>query len=350
MVPVSMGEGNTPLIESARIGPSMGLSRLFFKLENCNPSGSYKDRFVAAEMSCILASGARACLATSSGNTGSSLAAYSARTGLTCAIVVNESVPQGKLQQMQAHGARIFRVKDFIVSPEVTENVYRQLSRLSEAPHGLPLVVSAYRYCPGGMTAVESIASELCQQCGETIEHVFVPVGGGGLFTAICRGFERQAGSRPRIHAVQPQGCSTVVAAFERGDDHIRPVKGTTRISGLGVPFDIDASLALEHLRRCGGRGVAVSDEQVFEAQRTLFNLEGIYCEPAGATSLAGLFSMLAEGVVDRDKTMVCLVTGHGFKDPDSIKRATSKNMAVLVEDSQIYAKLLEATRVCVSQ
>src|ERR1700722_17011874 len=114
MTRVSLGEGNTPLIESAYIGPSLGLSRLFFKLENCNPSGSYKDRFAAAEVSRMLRIGAKACMATSSGNAGSARAAYCARYGISCAIVVNEYAPTGKLEQMQAHGARVIRVRGFI--------------------------------------------------------------------------------------------------------------------------------------------------------------------------------------------------------------------------------------------
>src|SRR5580700_12116825 len=100
---ITLGEGNTPLLRSARVGPSLHLDRLYFKLENCNPSGSYKDRFSAAEMGRVLRLGARSCVATSSGNTGSSLAAYCARYGLKCLIVVNESAPTGKLEQMQAH-------------------------------------------------------------------------------------------------------------------------------------------------------------------------------------------------------------------------------------------------------
>lgn len=340
-ISVSLGEGNTPLIESAHVGPSMGLSRLFFKLENCNPSGSYKDRFVASEMSRILRIGARACVATSSGNTGSALAACCARYGITCLIVVNEDAPVGKLEQMQAHGAYILRVKGFIASPAVTKQVFKILTELSTRQK-TPLVVSAFRYCPEGMAGVESIAEELLQQCPFRINHVFVPVGGGGLFSAVCKGFERHLKSAPRIHAVQPSGCSTVVAAFERGDSEIRPIESTTHISGLAVPFDIDASLALSHLRQRGGCGIAVEDEEVFEMQQSMFSGEGIYCEPAGATALAGLRKAVKLGVVSTSDTVICLVTGHGFKDPGSVHRAAEKHAPVLVEADELRDKLAE--------
>jgi threonine synthase len=341
-IEVSLGEGNTPLIESVHVGPSMGLDRLFFKLENCNPSGSYKDRFIASEMARLLRTGARACVATSSGNTGSALAAYCARYGITCLIVVNEDAPAGKLQQMQAHAARVFRVKGFATSPEITKRVFQTLKELS-AWQGLPLVVSAFRYCPEGMAGVESIAEELLQQSPFRIDHVFVPVGGGGLFSAVCRGFDRHPDRAARVHAVQPSGCSTVAAAFERGDSEIRPVQSTTRISGLAVPLDIDASLALEHLRRRGGCGFAVEDEEVFEMQQSLLSKEGIYCEPAGAAALAGLRKALKLGVVSGGDTVICLVTGHGFKDPDSVRRAAEKHLPALIGPDELEDKLVEA-------
>ena len=337
MVTVTLGEGHTPLVGSARIGPALGLTRLYFKLEQTNPSGSYKDRFVAAEVAHVLASGAKGCLATSSGNTGSSLAAYCARYNLPCVIVVGSNTPAGKLTQMQAHGARVIRVADFLTSPSVAKMAFGYLAEIAAELH-FSLVVSAYRYCPIGMAGVESIARELIEQCPPPIHHVFVPVGGGGLFTAVCRGFEKASGAKPFIHCVQPAGCPTVVEAYETGADSIKSVESTTRISGLSVPFDIDASLALSHLRKSGGRGIRVSDEEVFEAQQAMLSQEGIYTEPAGATALAGLLRAFRAGFVEPDETMVCLVTGHGFKDPDSISRAAS-----LFPDSSVSVEELKS-------
>ena len=184
---VTLGEGNTPLVPSVRIGPRYGSVRLLFKLENCNPSGSYKDRFIAAALEHILKTGARACVATSSGNTGSALAAYSARYGVRSFILVNEDAPAGKLVQMQAHGATVIRIPAFVTDPRVTECVFAKLRSLSET-RNVPLIVSAYRYCPEGMQGVESIAAELAASVPD-LRHVFVPVGGGGLYSAVVRGF-----------------------------------------------------------------------------------------------------------------------------------------------------------------
>lgn len=331
MTQVTLGEGNTPLVRSVRIGQTLGCDHLFFKLENTNPSGSYKDRFAATEVAHMLASGAKGCLATSSGNTGSALAAFCARYDLPCLIVVDSDVAAGKLVQMQAHGASVLCVRDFTTSPLVTQSTFEALAQIA-TELCLSLVVSAYRYCPTGMAGVEPMAQELIRQCESAMDHVFIPVGGGGLFTAVCRGFEKERGARPRIHAVQPAGCPTIVAAFEHGDDRIQPIKSTTRISGLSVPFDIDAGLALSHLRKSGGRAFAVSDEEVFAAQQMLLSQEGIYAEPAGAAALAGLCRALRDGVVRQTDTVVCLVTGHGFKDPESISLAASRYAATLVE------------------
>jgi threonine synthase len=335
-----MGEGNTPLVESVHIGPRLGI-RLFFKLETCNPSGSYKDRFVAAEMTEFLRGGVTACVATSSGNTGSSLAAYSARYGIACSIFLNETAPAGKLRQMQAHGARVHRVRGFITSPDVTEHVFHRLRYISEE-NGIPIVVSAYRCCPHSMTAVERIAVELVGQLPEGIQHVFVPVGGGGLFTAVCRGFlAASKGARPTIHAVQPQGCLTVVAAYQDRRDKILPMASTTRVSGLAVPFDLDASLALSELHASGGRGIAVDDEDIFFAQRQMMLEEGIWCEPAGAAALAGCRLSVQHGWIAEGDTVACLVTGHGFKDLDSLSSVAGHYPASTIEADDISAQLV---------
>ena len=336
---VTLGEGNTPLVESVRIGPRHGAARLLFKLENCNPSGSYKDRFIAAALDHMLRGGARACMATSSGNTGSALAAYCARYQVKCLIAVNQDAPAGKLAQMQAHGATVIRIADFVTDPAVTGQVFAALREVS-ASRNVPLIVSAYRYCPEGMQGVESIATELARaEAG--IEHVFVPVGGGGLYSAVARGFQA-AGRATKVHAVQPVGCSTVVASFTRGDDEIRSVRSTTRVSGLSVPFDIDAGLALGHLRACGGRGFAVSDEAVFAAQVRMLEQEGIYCEPAGATAMAGWVEAVENGVISPQETAVCLVTGHGFKDPASVDIAAGRHPGLTLAPGQVGEALAD--------
>ncbi|MCS6953182.1 MAG: pyridoxal-phosphate dependent enzyme [Bryobacterales bacterium] len=333
----TLGEGPTPLVASAGIAARFGLARLAFKLEIRNPTGSYKDRFIAAELAHQAARAPRAVVATSSGNTGSALAAYAARRGLRCLILLNEQAPAGKLLEMKAHGAEVVRVRGFGSSDEATRKVFDLLERFA-VQRGLPTIVSAYRYCPVGMAGVEGLGRELVAQTNGAWAHVFVPVGGGGLYTAVCRGLDR----RWPVHAVQPEGCSTVVAAWRRNLDRIVPVRSTTRISGLSVPFDIDASAALAELRATGGQGVEVTDEEIYEAQRLLARLEGILAEPAGAAALAGLLKLVRQGRFDRDEPAICLVTGSGFKDPESLTTLAEAAADVLVSLEELPDLLRE--------
>jgi threonine synthase len=342
--PLTLGEGNTPLVPSVGIGPRQNAGDLWFKLESCNPTGSYKDRFIAAEVARMRATGVRVCLATSSGNTGSSLASYCARARIGCLIVVNDNASRGKLAQMRAHGARLVRLPGFITDPQITASVFAAIEELSRR-RGVPLVVSAFRHCPAGMAEVGLLAEEIHRACRP--RHVFVPVGGGGLYSAVAETFTRQAGPLPRIHAVQPEGCLTVVASFLRGDREIRPVASTTTISGLSVPSDLDASRALSLLYRCEGLGIAVRDEEIIEAQQLLLETKGIYSEPAGAASVAGWLRACGERRIDPRETAVCLITGHGFKDPNSIAVAARRHRAVRASAASattVLENLLEQT------
>ncbi len=333
----TLGEGNTPLVESTS-GQTFASSGLFFKLESCNPTGSYKDRFVATEIWRLLQSGVRACMATSSGNTGSSLAAYCARVGMRCMVMVNEDAPAGKLAQMQAHGAHVIRIPGFVVDPAITAEVFATLQEVSRS-RSIPLVVSAFHYCPEGMRGVEAIATELLSK---SPDHVFVPIGGGGLYSAIVQGFLHAGGKLPRIHAVQPEGCLTLVASYLAGVTEVHPVTSRTTISGLSVPSDIDASRALGLLRHCRGIGFSVSDEEVFSAQSYLMRHEGIYCEPAGATAFAGWRKAVGQGQIQEQETSVCLVTGHGFKDSASVERIATENPAVSVDPTHLARTIAE--------
>jgi threonine synthase len=189
------------------------------------------------------------------------------------------------------------------------------------------------------MAGVSTIADELVALAPK---HVFVPVGGGGLYTAVVRGFVA-AGVQVRVHAVQPAGCGTVVDAWAARATVAAPASGTTRVSGLSVPVDIDATLALGLLYENGGQGIAVSDEEVFAAHRRMLSEEGVFCEPAGATATAGWLRAVASGVVDGRERAVCLVTGHGGKDPDSIAAAAECVGSPLVESADMEAWLRNA-------
>lgn len=326
---LTLGEGGTPLVRSRNMGPALGMPNLFFKLETVNPTGSYKDRFAAAAVSAMVAAGQTECLATSSGNTGSALAAYCALAGIRCRIVVVESAPGEKLQQMLAYGAELVRVQGFGEDAAVTERTFALLRDASARP-GRELQISAYAWSPVGMSGVESISMELAGQALEPIRQVFCPAGGGGLTLAVARGFGRWAERHPRfslpaVHCVQPEGNDTIATPLRDGQDRARSVECTTRISGLQVANVIDGHEVIRECRTTGGTGHIVSDEAIWEVQKRLAREEGILCEPAGAVALAGAIRACEAGAVPRGANIVCLLTGAGFKDAESIRRINAE-------------------------
>lgn len=336
----TLGEGDTPLVRSNSIGPAAGLDNLWLKLESVNPAGSFKDRFGAAAISAMKAEDQSRCIATSSGNTGSAVAAYCASAGLQCEIAVVETTPMGKLRQMMAYGANVYRIKGFGLDPDVSARAFEILTARGEAPDAR-LQVSSYIYSVPGMTGVETISFELAEQAESQLErpidHVFCPSGGGGLCVAVCRGFRRlvslsRLAASPAIECVQPRGNDTMASALSEGASQAEPVTCTTNISGLQVPNINDGHLVVQELKPTGGLGQLVSDEAVWEVQQRLATEEGVFSEPAGATALAGCLAAAQQGRIDRNALIVCLVTGTGFKDEASVDRMLEETPCPTIE------------------
>ena len=337
---LTLGEGETPIVRSRRLGPSVGLPNLYFKLEFTNPSGSYKDRFAVTAISDMVARGKTTCIATSSGNTGASLAAYCALAGIKCEIAIVEAAPEGKLQQMLAYGATLYKVRGFGVDSEVSERVLSCLRTLSSRPEA-QMQISAFQYSPVGMSGVYTLAYELAEQGPAPWDHVFCMAGGGGLTLAVARGFERlQATGRlerlPRVECVQPAGNNTIAGPLRDGKAEAATTRCTSRISGLQVPNVIDGNEVITALRKNGGTGHLVSDELVWETQKRLAREEGIFSEPAGATAVAGCLQAAREGVLDPKSHIVCLVTGSAFKDPTALAAMTQDTGCPLIEVGEL--------------
>lgn len=320
-----LGQGFTPLVRSRALGPALGLSNLYFKVESANPSGSYKDRFAGLAMALARSRGATACLATSSGNTGAALAAFAAALRMELFIFVNERAPPGKLSQMRAHGARIFQVRGMGVTAQATQLVFRNLVAVARE-RNKPLLISAFAQSPEPMLGIKTISYEIAQRLPQ-VRHVFCPAGGGGLYTAVAMGFADTAcenGPNPRMHIVQPRLNDTIVTPLRDGLAEGRTVDTVTGISGLAVPFDLDGALCIKFARASGGTGLLVEDEDAIACQRELMRGEGLLVEPAGAVSVAGLVRACKQGLIQPDETVVCVLTGHGFKDPVSIEAAVA--------------------------
>jgi threonine synthase len=324
---LTLGEAHTPLVRSRRIGRSLGLNELYFKLEMTNPTGSYKDRFAAVAVSDMVARGQTACWATSSGNTGASLAAYCALAGIRCHIAIVEKAPVGKLRQMLAYGAELVRIRGFGIDSAVSDQVIERLSELSRQPNAA-LQISAFGISPVGMTGVYTLSHELAAQSEQPWDRVFCMAGGGGLVLAVALGFEQlqQAGKLarlPRIECVQPDGNNTIAGPLRDGRDHGQSIQCTTQISGLQVPNAIDADAVIAASHRNGGTGHLVTDELVWEVQKRLAREEGIFAEPAGSTAVAGLVQAARRGELQPGERVCCFITGSAFKDPVALENMT---------------------------
>jgi len=308
---ITLLEGNTPLLESARLGQRMGL-RLLFKLESVNPSGSFKDRGMTVAVSKALEAGSRAVICASTGNTAASAAAYAARAGLPCLIVLPAAgVAAGKLAQAFAHGALVVTVDGgFDTALAVTREVSARLE--------LALVNSVN---PHRIAGQKTAAFEICDVLGAAPDLVVLPVGNAGNITAYWRGFvEYQAAglitAPPRMVGVQAAGAAPLVDG--------RPVERPQTVASaicIGNPASWQGAVAAVGESR--GRFIKVSDDAILAAQERLAAEEGILVEPASAAALAGL-QELAMAEPPRGRTVVCVLTGHGLKDPGALPGAAA--------------------------
>ena len=322
---ILLGEGQTSLTRSKSIGKELGIPGLYFKLENLNPTGSYKDRFAAMFVSLLKSRSVTVCLATSSGNTGSALAAYCAAANIRCVLAIVDGAPVPKMKQMQLYGASTYMIKDFGKNVDVTKEVFDFLQSTADNLK-IPLPISAYHYCNEGMQGVQTISYELIEEMDDGVDHIFAPAGGGGLTLAIAKGAKTYPGQKgstvPKVNCVQPEGNDTIASALRKKLPKATPIPhSTTTISGLQVPNILDGHDVIKECLETGGNGYVVNDETVFEFQRKLALQEGIFCEPAGAVALAGVAEAVKRKEVNRDENVVCIITGSGFKDMGNVDK-----------------------------
>jgi threonine synthase len=288
----------------------------------------------------MIAQGKKRCVATSSGNTGSALAAYCAAAGLDCQIAIVESAPQGKLLQMLAYGAQLYRVQGFGIDPEITEQTFDRVRQFGKSEDSA-LQISAFCDSPVGMSGVQTISYELLEQAPKLPDHVFCPAGSGGLTLALARGLasatDGSQSSPTRGHCVQPQGNDTIASALRSGKTHAESVHCQTLISGLQVPNVMDGNEVIAACRTTGGTGYTVADEDVFTLQTRLAAEEGVFCEPAAAVALAGALQALHLQEVHPNETIVCLVTGSAFKDPLSLERMAENQPCPSIRLEQLF-------------
>ena len=321
MLPVSvpipyLGEGDTPLLASRRLGPALGLRNLWFKNEGGNPSGAFKDRGGAMVAALALEAGAKGIVTASSGNAAAAISAYAAAAGLPCVILFEPGNPTAKLRQALATGARVLPVEGvFAHGPEaIAELIQDVAARLSFYPSFIWAPVNPYI-----LEGIKTISYELVARLAGPPDVVVCPVGGGDMFAALWRGYLelQRAGviSRlPRMVAVQSESAPPLLQAYRTGADRVPTLPyANSRISGINVPFTGDHALAV--IRQSGGSAVGVVDEEVFAEQARIGGEEGVWIEPASAVSVTALAGLLQRGEIGTDESVVCIMSGAGFKD-----------------------------------
>jgi len=305
---VTLLEGNTPLVRARALEQALGSPcPVYLKYEGMNPTGSFKDRGMTLAMSKALEAGARAVLCASTGNTAASASAYAARAGLRAFVLVPEGkIARGKLSQAVLHGATVMQVRG---SFDEALSVVREVA--ASQPVALVNSVNPHR-----LEGQKTGAFEVCDQLGGPPDWHFIPVGNAGNITAYWRGYqEYKAAGRiarlPRMMGWQAEGAAPIV----RGHVVAEPETVATAIR-IGNPASWKG--ALEAVEQSKGAIDMVSDEAILAAYRQLAQLEGVFCEPASAASVAGLARWLQRERPPADARIVCVLTGHGLKDPDN--------------------------------
>ena len=315
---ITLGEGGTTLHRASRLGQAIGLGKLNVKNEGENPTGSFKDRGMTVGVSRAVEVDSKKVICASTGNTSASLAAYAAKAGLECIVVIPAGkIAQGKLVQAIAHGARVIQIEGYF------DDALRSVLALVKSNPKLYLLNSVNPYRIEGQ---KTIAYEVWDQLeGSVPDTVIVPVGNAGNLSAIWKGFHdlNQIGltsTMPRMIGIQARGASPITEAFKSGRLEITPVKRPETVAtAIKIGSPASWKKALLAVRESGGLMEEVTDDEILDAQKLLARLEGVFVEPASAASIAGAKKLTDLGIIGSDESVTCVVTGHGLKDPEIV-------------------------------
>jgi threonine synthase len=330
---ISLGEGFTPLIRLDHIGARIGIPNLYAKYEGMNPTGSFKDRGMVVAVSKAVEEGAKAVICASTGNTSASAAAYGAAAGLDVIVVLPKGkIALGKLIQAIAAGARVIAVDGNF---DEALRVVREMAGQREHPVTLVNSVNPYRIA-GQTTA----AFEVCDDLGHAPDILAIPVGNAGNITAYWAGFSRylaagRIDSRPRMFGFQAAGAAPIVL----GHPVEKPETIATAIR-IGNPASWKQAEAARD--ESGGLIETVTDDEIVASYRELATSQGVFCEPASAASLAGVVKLAAAGRIPAGASVVCVLTGHGLKDPETAER-TAGGAGAIIEAAPTTAGVMRA-------
>ena len=315
---VTLHEGNTPLILSPDLGDRIGLT-VYLKYEGLNPTGSFKDRGMTMAVTKAVEEGSRAIICASTGNTSAAAAAYAARAGIACFVLIPDGkIALGKLAQAMIHGAVVIQIQgNFDAGMQLVKDVAKQ------APVTIVNSINPYR-----LQGQKTAAFEIVEALGAAPDYHCLPVGNAGNITAHWMGYceyheHGLANKRPVMVGYQATGA----APFILGKMVDNPETIATAIR-IGHPQSWDKAWQVQ--KDSHGWFDSLSDEDILAAQKLLAQKEGIFCEPASAISLAGALRDIKNGKIPENSRIVCTLTGHGLKDPDTaIKQTTAPLLKV---------------------
>lgn len=335
---ITLLEGNTPLVDAPRIAAQAGVSKVLLKIEGANPTGSFKDRGMTMAVTQAVAAGARAIICASTGNTSAAAAAYAARAGIACFVLIPEGkIALGKLSQAMMHGSVVIQIRgNFDDGMRLVQEVAKT------APVNIVNSINPYR-----LQGQKTIAFEVIEALGDAPDYHALPVGNAGNITAHWIGYSEAvcestdacafcagkcefrktkiATRRPIMLGYQASGAAPIV----RG----RPVESPETVATairIGNPVSWQQALAAQ--KESGGWFAECSDEEILRVQKLLAESEGIFCEPASATGLAGVLKDLELGRIGEGSSIVVTLTGHGLKDPDTAIAHSAKPLTVDAE------------------
>lgn len=324
---VSMGEGGTPLSKARRLAKNVGFSNIYFKDDTRNPTNSFRDRCATLLVSNAIDLNYNTVICATNGNLGASLAAYCAKFGMSCHIVVPKNVDMGKLAQMLIYDAVIEEYGDIVDD---------SLERVVEMVTETGWYQGSAELNPLAVEALKTIAYEVYEQIGVP-DWFIVPAGSGGTLYAIWKGFKElektgKISFLPKMVGVQAEGCSPIVNAYmHNAQEPVLETKPATHALAILVKNPSYGRLALLAVRESKGLAISVSDGEIFSAEQEVAKLEGIFAEPASAATYAALKKLAIQGIISANEKVVCLITGSGLKATDILQTLTKKKKTASV-------------------
>lgn len=319
---VSLGEGSTPLHKAERLARAIGLKELYLKDETRNPTNSYRDRAAAFLTSNAIDEGFEAVVCGTNGNMGASLAAYTAKAGLQCHVLVPKVVDVGKLAQMIAYDAVIEE------SGDIVDDAIQKAVALSKETGWYQATAEINPYA---VEAQKTIAYEIYEQNGAP-DWMIVSMGSGGTIYSLWKGFKelKQLGlteKLPRMIGVQTEGCAPIVKKLAE-EATAKPCSTSTRALAILVGDPLQSDLAVKSIKESDGRALTVSDPEILASEMLVAKLEGVFAEPASSAAVAALQKLRETGTIAADDKVVCLITGSGLKATDVLQALTKKQKA----------------------